>query len=181
MARRLVRTLFTMEGAYAWTASTVAQHPYISCAAVVVAAYAAMLLVRGAVASRRLRARVRSYARPSSKLAWGVTRKPVLVLVNPYGGSGQALQLTRSILAPMAAASDVRLDVVATQRRGHARDIARNLDLAKYAAVPPPGCVVARQRGITNDAAAVVVVVVVVIAAGTRSWCACRATGWCTR
>ncbi|RMY38132.1 hypothetical protein D0866_02813 [Hortaea werneckii] len=55
-------------------------------------------------------------------------RKRIKVLVNPYGGQGQALKFWTREAEPILAAARCEVDVEKTGYRGHATDIAEKLD-----------------------------------------------------
>ncbi|CZT16719.1 related to sphingolipid long chain base kinase [Ramularia collo-cygni] len=59
-------------------------------------------------------------------------RKRVKVLVNPFGGQGHATKIWESQVRPIFAAAQWEVDVEMTSHRGHAIDIARNLNLSRY-------------------------------------------------
>ncbi|KAJ5620045.1 hypothetical protein N7510_004029 [Penicillium lagena] len=62
-------------------------------------------------------------------------RKRLKVLVNPFGGKGTASYLFGTYAAPIFAAAKCEMDVQATTHRGHAIEIAEQLDLDAYDAV----------------------------------------------
>ncbi|KAM7069603.1 sphingosine kinase 1 isoform 1-T1 [Molossus nigricans] len=59
----------------------------------------------------------------------------VLVLLNPRGGKGKALQLFRSHVQPLLAQADVSYRLMLTERRNHARELARTEELARWDAL----------------------------------------------
>ena len=70
-------------------------------------------------------------------LAYGnaQSRKRLKVLVNPFGGKGTALSLYQRYAAPVFAAARCHVDVQTTEHRGHATEIAEQLDVNAYDAV----------------------------------------------
>ncbi|KAJ5940773.1 hypothetical protein N7516_000941 [Penicillium verrucosum] len=61
--------------------------------------------------------------------------KRLKVLVNPFGGKGAAASLYQRYAAPVFAAAKCQVDVQTTEYRGHAIDIAENLDIDAYDAL----------------------------------------------
>ncbi|QQK47153.1 Sphingosine kinase (SphK), putative [Penicillium digitatum] len=61
--------------------------------------------------------------------------KRLKVLVNPFGGKGTAASLYKRFAAPVFAAAKCQVDVQTTEHRGHAIEIAENLDIDAYDAV----------------------------------------------
>ncbi|KAJ5519734.1 hypothetical protein N7463_000187 [Penicillium fimorum] len=61
--------------------------------------------------------------------------KRLKVLVNPFGGKGTAASLYQRYAAPVFAAAKCQVDVQNTEYRGHAIEIAENLDIDAYDAV----------------------------------------------
>jgi sphingosine kinase len=59
-------------------------------------------------------------------------KKRIKVLVNPFGGQGQAQKLWTSQIEPVLAAAMCHVDVECTKYRGHAIEIAENLDIEAY-------------------------------------------------
>ncbi|TEA30738.1 hypothetical protein DBR06_SOUSAS4110201 [Sousa chinensis] len=59
----------------------------------------------------------------------------VLVLLNPRGGKGKALQLFRSHVQPLLAQADVSFTLTLTERRNHARELVRAEDLRRWDAL----------------------------------------------
>ncbi|XP_055971467.1 sphingosine kinase 1 [Sorex fumeus] len=59
----------------------------------------------------------------------------VLVLLNPRGGKGKALQLFRSHVQPLLVQADVAFTLVLTERRNHARELARAAELGHWDAL----------------------------------------------
>ncbi|KAM5310085.1 sphingosine kinase 1 isoform 2-T2 [Glossophaga mutica] len=59
----------------------------------------------------------------------------VLVLLNPRGGKGKALQLFRSHVQPLLAQADVSFRLLLTERRNHARELVRTEELGRWDAL----------------------------------------------
>ncbi|SMR44624.1 unnamed protein product [Zymoseptoria tritici ST99CH_3D1] len=59
-------------------------------------------------------------------------RKRIKVLINPFGGQGYAEKSWRKEIEPIFAAANCVVDVERTQHRGHAVEIAQNLDIDAY-------------------------------------------------
>ncbi|XP_037013708.2 sphingosine kinase 1 isoform X2 [Artibeus jamaicensis] len=59
----------------------------------------------------------------------------VLVLLNPRGGKGKALQLFRSHVQPLLAQADVSFRLMLTERRNHARELVRAEELGRWDAL----------------------------------------------
>lgn len=59
----------------------------------------------------------------------------VLVLLNPRGGKGKALQLFRSHVQPLLAQADVSFRLLLTERRNHARELVRAEELGRWDAL----------------------------------------------
>lgn len=59
----------------------------------------------------------------------------VLVLLNPRGGRGKALQLFRSHVQPLLVQADVVFTLVLTERRNHARELVRAEELGPWDAL----------------------------------------------
>lgn len=59
-------------------------------------------------------------------------RKRIKVLVNPFGGTGNAPKLWTREVEPIFAAAQCSVDVERTSYRGHAVDVAEKLDLSSY-------------------------------------------------
>lgn len=70
-------------------------------------------------------------------LAYGTSqrRKRLKVLINPFGGKGNAGSLYQRYAAPIFAAARCQVDVQSTEYRGHAIEIAEKLDIDAYDAV----------------------------------------------
>ncbi|KAJ5950347.1 uncharacterized protein N7479_008760 [Penicillium vulpinum] len=61
--------------------------------------------------------------------------KRLKILINPFGGKGAAASLYQRYAAPVFAAAKCQVDVQSTEYRGHAIEIAENLDIDAYDAV----------------------------------------------
>ncbi len=59
-------------------------------------------------------------------------RKRIKVLVNPAGGQGRAVRLFTRDIKPIFVAAQCEIDVEQTGHRGHAAELAENLDIAAY-------------------------------------------------
>ncbi|XP_066090746.1 sphingosine kinase 1 isoform X1 [Saccopteryx bilineata] len=59
----------------------------------------------------------------------------VLVLLNPRGGKGKALQLFKSHVQPLLAQADVSFRLMLTERRNHARELVRAEELGRWDAL----------------------------------------------
>ncbi|XP_070339767.1 sphingosine kinase 1 isoform X2 [Equus asinus] len=59
----------------------------------------------------------------------------VLVLLNPCGGKGKALELFRSHVQPLLAQEDVSFKLLLTERRNHARELVRAEELGHWDAL----------------------------------------------
>lgn len=70
-------------------------------------------------------------------LAYGTSqrRKRLKVLINPFGGQGNAGSLYQRYAAPIFAAARCQVDVQSTEYHGHAVEIAENLDIDAYDAI----------------------------------------------
>lgn len=70
-------------------------------------------------------------------LAYGTAqrRKRLKVLINPFGGKGTAASLYQTYAAPIFAAARCQVDIQTTERRGHAVEIAEQLDVNAYDAI----------------------------------------------
>lgn len=62
----------------------------------------------------------------------GITARSVLILINPMGGKGQALEIYRTKILPVLEAAQVNITYKETEYHGHAKDIARDLDPDLY-------------------------------------------------
>jgi len=62
-------------------------------------------------------------------------RRHLKVLVNPVGGKGSATSLYQTYAAPIFAAARCQVDVQPTEYRGHAIEIAEQLDINAYDAI----------------------------------------------
>lgn len=60
------------------------------------------------------------------------TPPKILVLINPFGGQGKAVQIYETQIKPILKAAHVDITYVETQRLQHAVDIALELDIEKY-------------------------------------------------
>ncbi|XP_045842463.1 sphingosine kinase 1 isoform X2 [Meles meles] len=68
--------------------------------------------------------------------AWSLPRPcRVLVLLNPRGGKGKALQLFRSHVQPLLAQTDVSFRLMLTEHRNHARELVRVEELGRWDAL----------------------------------------------
>uniref|UniRef100_A0A8C9J4R8 Sphingosine kinase 1 n=1 Tax=Piliocolobus tephrosceles TaxID=591936 RepID=A0A8C9J4R8_9PRIM len=67
----------------------------------------------------------------------GVLPRPcrVLVLLNPRGGKGKALQLFRSHVQPLLAEAEISFTLMLTERRNHARELVRSEELGRWDAL----------------------------------------------
>ncbi|GLI73870.1 sphinganine kinase lcb4 [Penicillium ochrochloron] len=70
-------------------------------------------------------------------LAYGTAqrRKRLKILINPFGGKGNAGNLYQKYAAPIFAAAHCQVDVQSTEYRGHAIEIAEQLDIDAYDAI----------------------------------------------
>ncbi|BDD54708.1 hypothetical protein MAP00_000305 [Monascus purpureus] len=70
-------------------------------------------------------------------LAYGDARKHkrLKVLINPFGGKGNAANLYKKHAAPIFAAARCHVDVQHTTHRGHATEIAEQIDINAYDAI----------------------------------------------
>ncbi|KAF1821068.1 uncharacterized protein K489DRAFT_322321 [Dissoconium aciculare CBS 342.82] len=59
-------------------------------------------------------------------------KKRIKVLINPFGGQGQAQKLWTTQVEPVLVAANCQIDVEQTTYRGHAIEIAKNLDIEAY-------------------------------------------------
>lgn len=59
-------------------------------------------------------------------------QKRVKVLINPYGGAGRALSIYRTRCAAIFEAAGCTLSTCTTQYRGHATEIARDIDIDEF-------------------------------------------------
>lgn len=80
---------------------------------------------------------VEAWVQKLLELAYGNAqrRKRLKILVNPFGGKGTALSLYQRYAAPVFSAARCHLDVQSTERRGHATEIAEQLDMNAYDAI----------------------------------------------
>lgn len=56
----------------------------------------------------------------------------ILILINPNGGQGKASDIFDKDIKPVLQAAHVTLEIIETKYSGHARDIAKDLDISKY-------------------------------------------------
>jgi sphingosine kinase len=56
-------------------------------------------------------------------------RKRIKVFINPFGGQGWAQSLFSTAIEPILRAAQCELDVIVTERQGHAEEIASELDI----------------------------------------------------
>lgn len=56
----------------------------------------------------------------------------ILVLINPFGGQGKAVQIYKTKILPILEAANVKITYQETKYHGHAADIAKELDPNKY-------------------------------------------------
>ncbi|THC91039.1 hypothetical protein EYZ11_009498 [Aspergillus tanneri] len=70
-------------------------------------------------------------------LAYGNAQryKRLKVLVNPFGGKGDAVKLYQKYAAPIFAAAHCKVDVQETTHGGHATEIAEQIDIGNYDAI----------------------------------------------
>ncbi|XP_012517698.1 PREDICTED: sphingosine kinase 1 [Propithecus coquereli] len=59
----------------------------------------------------------------------------VLVLLNPRGGKGKALQLFRSHVQPLLAEAEISFMLMLTERQNHARELVRSEELGRWDAL----------------------------------------------
>ncbi|KAJ5091730.1 hypothetical protein NUU61_006600 [Penicillium alfredii] len=87
--------------------------------------------------SEKEKSTVEKWVQKLLDLAYGTAqrRKRLKVLVNPFGGKGTAASLYQTYAAPVFAAANCELDVQNTEYRGHATEIAAQLDLDAYDAI----------------------------------------------
>ncbi|KAJ5753165.1 hypothetical protein N7520_010082 [Penicillium odoratum] len=80
---------------------------------------------------------VDGWAKKLLDLAYGnVPRSRRLkILINPFGGQGKAAALYQREAAPIFAAAGCKLDVQTTEHRGHAIEIAEQIDVNAYDAI----------------------------------------------
>lgn len=62
----------------------------------------------------------------------GKYRKSILVLINPFGGRGNAKEIYTKMVYPILKAANVAVTYKETEYRGHAIEIAKSLDCDKY-------------------------------------------------
>ncbi|RKO96019.1 hypothetical protein CAUPRSCDRAFT_12279 [Caulochytrium protostelioides] len=63
------------------------------------------------------------------------TRRPVLVIINPFGGTGAAVALYESRIAPIFLLAGVPTEVFLTEYGGHAMQHVQQLDVTQYSAI----------------------------------------------
>ncbi|XP_028928915.1 sphingosine kinase 2 [Ornithorhynchus anatinus] len=56
----------------------------------------------------------------------------LLLLVNPFGGRGQAWQWCQNHVLPMISEADLSFNLIQTERQNHARELVRGLNLAEW-------------------------------------------------
>lgn len=80
---------------------------------------------------------VESWAAKLLELAYGNAKrkKKLKVIVNPFGGKGTALSLYETYAAPVFAAAQCQVDMQVTSHRGHATEIAEQIDINAYDAI----------------------------------------------
>lgn len=64
-------------------------------------------------------------------------KKRIKVLINPYGGKGQARKIYSQKVAPIFAAAQCEIDVDTTTHQGHAVEIAERIDIDAYDVIAP--------------------------------------------
>ena len=62
-------------------------------------------------------------------------RPKILMLVNPFGGKGKAMKIYKEEVGPMLSHTHLDVEMMPTQRAGHATEIGQTLELGKYDAV----------------------------------------------
>ncbi|XP_042558636.1 sphingosine kinase 1 isoform X1 [Dipodomys spectabilis] len=79
----------------------------------------------------------RGRAMDSAGAPRGLLPRPcrVLVLLNPRGGKGKALQLFQSLVEPLLAEAQVIYQLQLTERRNHARELVQAEDLSRWDAL----------------------------------------------
>ena len=60
------------------------------------------------------------------------SKKALLILINPYGGSQKAIKIYNEILKPMFEKSFIKSTVIITQKRNHAKELIQSLELKVY-------------------------------------------------
>lgn len=63
-----------------------------------------------------------------------LTRR-LLILINPYGGTGKAYQIFRERVVALLAESDIEHDLIITDRPNHARDFVSTADLSHWSGI----------------------------------------------
>ena len=66
--------------------------------------------------------------------AVGIKQRKMLVLINPFGGGGKAPRVWRQ-LQPLLETAGLELEVTVTRAAGHAKQIAKELEIGKYDAL----------------------------------------------
>lgn len=56
----------------------------------------------------------------------------LLLLLNPYGGKGNALQWCQTHILPMITEADVSFNLIQTERQNHARELVQSISLAEW-------------------------------------------------
>lgn len=64
-----------------------------------------------------------------------ITKQRVVVLINPHGGKGAALNIYQNTCKPILEAAEWVVDIQKTQYQGHAIEIAKNLDVERYSTI----------------------------------------------
>ncbi|XP_074872724.1 sphingosine kinase 2 [Carettochelys insculpta] len=59
-------------------------------------------------------------------------RRRLLLLINPFGGRGLALQWCQTHVLPMITEADISFNLIQTERRNHARDLVKDINLADW-------------------------------------------------
>merc|ERR1711991_774466 len=65
----------------------------------------------------------------------GLPRRHVLVLLNPFSGTKKAPKIWQSTVCPIFKEGGLGFEVIETGYAGHAKDIAKQVDLQKYDAI----------------------------------------------
>uniref|UniRef100_H3AJD1 sphingosine kinase n=1 Tax=Latimeria chalumnae TaxID=7897 RepID=H3AJD1_LATCH len=56
----------------------------------------------------------------------------LLLLVNPYGGRGQAMHYCQTCILPMISEADITYNLIKTERQNHARELVRDIILSEW-------------------------------------------------
>nr|XP_028559880.1 sphingosine kinase 2 isoform X1 [Podarcis muralis]XP_028559881.1 sphingosine kinase 2 isoform X1 [Podarcis muralis]XP_028559882.1 sphingosine kinase 2 isoform X1 [Podarcis muralis] len=56
----------------------------------------------------------------------------LLLLLNPFGGKGNALQWCQNHILPMITEADIGFNLIQTERQNHARELVQNINLAEW-------------------------------------------------